>query len=180
MMLAVSRLPVVGVIGSSSDACQERAAAVGRWLAGQGVQLVTGGGGGVMGAVSRAFAEVPNRRGSVIGIVPAAGPDAPTVPKPGYPNEWVEIPIYTHLHLSGRRGEEPLSRNHLVVLTSAVIVALPGGPGTASELRLALKYGRPVIAHLKSRSEIEGLPDGVRVEPDLEQIKEFVLGELSR
>jgi predicted Rossmann-fold nucleotide-binding protein len=133
-----------------------------------------------MGAVSRAFAEVPDRRGSVLGIVPAAGPDTPTVPKPGYPNEWVEIPIYTHLHLSGRHGEEPLSRNHLVVLTSAVIIALPGGPGTASELRLALKYGRPVIAYLKWCGEIEGMPDGVRVEPDLEQVKEFVLRELSR
>jgi uncharacterized protein (TIGR00725 family) len=180
MMPTVLRLPVIGVIGSNSDACPERAAAVGRWLAEQGVHLVTGGGGGVMGAVGRAFAEVPDRRGSVIGIVPAAGPDSPTVPKPGYPNEWVEIPIYTHLHLSGRQGEAPLSRNHLVVLTSAVIVALPGGPGTASELRLALKYRRPVIAHLKSRGEIEGLPDGVRVEPDLEQVKEFVLRELSR
>jgi uncharacterized protein (TIGR00725 family) len=179
-MPAVTRLSIVGVIGSNSDACQERAGAVGRWLAGQGVHLVTGGGGGVMGAVSRAFAEVPDRRGCVLGIVPAAAPDAPTVPKPGYPNEWVEIPIYTHLHLSGRQGEESLSRNHLVVLTAAVIIALPGGPGTASEVRLALRYNRPVIAHLKSRGEIEGLPDGVPVEPELGKVQEFVLRELSR
>jgi uncharacterized protein (TIGR00725 family) len=179
-MPAVSRLPVVGVIGSSSDPCLERAGAVGHWLAGLGVHLVTGGGGGVMGAVSRAFAEVPNRRGSVLGIVPSAAPESPAVPKPGYPNQWVEIPIFTHLPLSGRRGEEPLSRNHLVVLTSAVIIALPGGPGTASELRLALRYGRPVIAYLKSRDEIEGLPDGAIAEPDLEKVKEFVLRELAK
>ena len=70
--MTVTRLPVVGVLGSGSVAHEERARTLGRWLAGQGVHLLTGGGGGVMSAVSRAFSEVPNRRGLVIGIVPSA------------------------------------------------------------------------------------------------------------
>jgi len=45
----------------------------------------------------------------------------------------------------GEEGGTPGSRNHLVVLSGDVIVALPGGAGTASELRLAREYARPVI-----------------------------------
>src|SRR4051794_7410744 len=100
-MAAVPRLPIVGVIGSGSDDCPERSAAVGRWLAGQGVHLLTGAGAGVMRAVSRAFAETPGRQGLVLGIVPCAAGDTPDVSKSGYPNDWVEVPIRTHLHLSG-------------------------------------------------------------------------------
>jgi uncharacterized protein (TIGR00725 family) len=178
-MASVPRLPIVGVIGSSADAHQDRAAALGAWLAGQGVHLVTGGGLGVMQAVSKAFFEAPARKGLVLGIIPAAAENAPD-PKKGYPNDWVEVPILTHLHLSGEQGEKPLSRNHLVVLTSAVIIAMPGGTGTASEVQLAMKYRRPVIAYLKSRDEIQGLPAGTRVEPDLDRIKAFVCEQLAK
>ncbi len=179
-MASVPRLPIVGVIGSGSDDFEDRAAAVGAWLAGQGVHLLTGAGAGVMRAVSKAFFEVPSRKGLVLGIVPSSAEHSPAIAKPGYPNDWVEVPIRTHLHLSGRRGEEPLSRNHLVALTSALIIAMPGGPGTASEVRLAIRYGRPVIAYLKTQAEIEGLPDGVRVEPDFNKVKAFVAEELAK
>jgi uncharacterized protein (TIGR00725 family) len=179
-MASVPRLPIVGVIGSGTDDVEERAAAIGCWLAGRGVHLLTGAGAGVMRAVSKAFFEAPGRKGLVLGIVPSAGEDSPQVPKDGYPNDWVEVPIRTHLPLSGRRGEEPLSRNHIVVLTSALIIAMPGGPGTASEVRLALKYRRPVIAYLKQPGEIDGLPDGVRWEPDLEKVEAFIAGELAK
>jgi uncharacterized protein (TIGR00725 family) len=179
-MASVPRLPIVGVIGAGSDDCQERSAAVGRWLAGQGVHILTGAGAGVMCAVSRAFFEAPGRKGLVIGIVPCAAGDSPDVPKSGYPNDWVEVPIRTHLHLSGTRGTELPSRNHIVALTSSVIIALPGGPGTASEVRLALKYRRPVIAYLSAPGEIAGLPDGVRVEPDLDRVKEYVSQVLAK
>jgi predicted Rossmann-fold nucleotide-binding protein len=60
------------------------------------------------------------------------------------------------------------------VLSSNVVIALPGGWGTASEVSLALRYGRPVIAYLGARDEIPELPDSVRVEGDLEKVKEFV------
>jgi predicted Rossmann-fold nucleotide-binding protein len=128
-----------------------------------------------MTAVSKAFAETPGRTGLVLGIVPCAAAGTPEVPKPGYPNDWVEVPIRTHLHLSGVRGEEPGSRNHLVVLTATVLVALPGGAGTASEVQLARRYNKPIIAHLKSRDEIPGLPPEVRVEAELDRVTEFVL-----
>ena len=65
------RLPIVGVMGSGAEPHAERAAEVGRWLAAIGVHLLTGGGGGVMAAVARAFHETPERRGLVIGILPA-------------------------------------------------------------------------------------------------------------
>jgi predicted Rossmann-fold nucleotide-binding protein len=127
-----------------------------------------------MNAVSRAFSEVPARRGLVIGIVPSASEGAAAEPRQGYPNPWVEITVFTHLPMSGRSGTDPMSRNHINVLSSNVLVALPGGSGTASEVSLAIRYGRPVVAYLRARDEIPELPAAVRVEGDLERIKEFV------
>ena len=66
----MSRLPIVAVVGSGSRSHLECASALGRWLAECGVHLLTGGGGGVMAAVSRSFHDTPNRRGLVIGILP--------------------------------------------------------------------------------------------------------------
>ncbi|MBI4272130.1 MAG: molybdenum cofactor carrier protein [Candidatus Rokubacteria bacterium] len=169
----VPRLPIVGVLGSGTEAHAERAEAVGAWLATERVHLLTGAGGGVMEAVSRAFYATPGRTGLVIGIVPGVSGGRPAAGG-GYPNPWVEVPVYTHLPLSGRQGTDPLSRNHINVLTSDVLIALPGSHGTASEVRLAVRYGRPLVAYLSSRSQIPGLPAAVRVEPDLEQVKGFV------
>jgi predicted Rossmann-fold nucleotide-binding protein len=133
-----------------------------------------------MSAVSRAFSEVPTRRGLVIGIIPGATQWEASEPRPGYPNPWVEMAVFTHLQMSGRDGMDPMSRNHLNVLSSNVLVALPGGSGTASEVSLALRYGRPVIAYLRSRDEIPDLPAAVRAEGDLEKIKEFVREKIGR
>jgi len=166
------RLPVIGVIGSGSSSHSERASRLGRWLAGKGVHLLTGGGGGVMASVSRAFYEFEGRQGSVIGIIPCQ--EVPVQPKPGYPNPWIEIPIFTHLPLSGTHGTEPLSRNHINILSSDVIVALPGGAGTASEVALALTYLRPIIAFLRSSEEIPGLPGQVPVQSDFDAVCTFI------
>lgn len=172
----IQRLPIVGVMGSGVDAWADRADPLGRWLAGQGVHLLTGGGGGVMAAVSQAFVEVSGRRGLALGILP--GGDRPGVTPDGYPNRSIEIPIRTHLPRTGTRGEDPLSRNHLNVLTAAVIVALPGGPGTASEVRLAVGYGTPVIGFLAERSEIPDLPEEVPVSASLAGVQAFVVRAL--
>jgi uncharacterized protein (TIGR00725 family) len=177
--MTVARLPVVGVLGSGGVAHQERAQPLGRWLAGLGVHLLTGGGGGVMTAVSRAFSEVTDRRGLVIGVVPSAAAGAASEARQGYPNPWVEITVFTHLHRSGRSGTDPMSRNHINVLSSNVLVALPGGSGTASEISLALRYDRPVIAYLRAREEIPDLPDAVQAEDDLGKVKEFVRQNLT-
>lgn len=142
---------VVGVIGSGTDDHLQITEPIGRWLAGKDCDLINGGGGGIMAAVSRAFAETPNRKGNVIGVIPASGPcDTPAArsaysPPDGYPNPWVDIPVYTHLHLSGPSGKETASRNSIIILSSAVVVAFPGGEGTRSEIQLALEYGKPLL-----------------------------------
>jgi uncharacterized protein (TIGR00725 family) len=168
------------VIGSGASATPN-AGLVGAWLAEEEVHLVTGGGSGVMDAVSEAFcrARPPGRRGAILGILPGSLDD-PTREKPGYPNRWVEIAIQTHLPLSGEQGQHPLSRNHLIVLTASVIVAMPGSYGTGSEVSLAVKYGRPVVAFLEDGETIPRIPPEVPVAPDLEAVKRFVRSALGR
>ena len=169
----MSRLPIVGVMGSSEHRHPKKAWALGAWLATEGVHLLNGGGTGVMAAVSEAFASVPGRRGVAIGVLPEQAA-VPAERRASYPNPWIDVPIRTHLPLLGERGAEPLSRNHINILTSDVIVALPGGPGTLSEVQLARRYGRPVVAWLDRRDEIPGLPDDVQVESDFEKVQAFV------
>ena len=175
----MAQLPIVGVMGSGTEAHEPRAQQVGSWLATEGVHLLTGGGGGVMASVSRAFHETPGRRGLVIGVLPSR-PSASSEPRPGYPNPWVEIPIYTHLPFSGERGTDPLSRNHINVLTSDVVIFLPGAAGTASEAELAVSYQRPAVGYLVSRSEIPGLAASVPVTSSFEELQRIVRAELSR
>jgi predicted Rossmann-fold nucleotide-binding protein len=54
------------------------------------------------------------------------------------------------------------------------VVALPGGHGTASEVRLALQYKTPLVAFLSDREDIPGLAREAYVEPDFENVKSFV------
>jgi uncharacterized protein (TIGR00725 family) len=134
-------------MGSGAERHDALAAPLGCWLAAQGVHLLTGGGGGVMAAVAEAFASVRERQGLVIGVLKGhPGPDGRVVV--ATPNPWIDLPIRTHLPLSGDQGTEQPSRNHINVLTSDVVVVLPGGAGTRSEVVLALRYGRPVVAFL--------------------------------
>jgi uncharacterized protein (TIGR00725 family) len=174
----VGRRRVVGVLGSGREEHRELAVPLGRWLAGAGVHLLTGAGGGVMGAVSESFAAVSPRAGAVIGIVPgladARGHEAPS----GYPNPWTEIAIFTHLPLRGSRGTEPLSRNHVNVLSSDVLVALPGGAGTASEIALALRYGKPIVAWVAGAATTPDLPAEVPRRQDLEGVTAFIRAHL--
>lgn len=144
------RRTIIGVMGSSRARYEELAFPLGIWLGQHGYHLLTGGGEGVMAAVSEGFASVPDRKGVIIGIIPAQelyqGMNrANFQTKPGYPHDRVEIPIITHLPLSATQGKENLSRNHINVLTSRVIIALPGGPGTISEIELALEYRKPLL-----------------------------------
>lgn len=173
-----NRRPIVGIMGSGEVEWAERTTDLGQWLAGKGVHLLTGGGRGVMASISRAFFDVPERKGSVIGVLPCQADDPDCRPKEGYPNPWVEIPIVTHLPLSGSQGADPLSRNHINILSSDIIIALPGGAGTLSEVMLAVKYQRPLVAYLHERSELSGLPPTVPIVNTLEGVQEFVLKQL--
>lgn len=121
---------VVGVIGAGEYA-DERAEAhafqLGTLIAQAGWAVLSGGrDAGVMRAVNAGAKQVP---GSLtVGILPdaetPAGPD-------------VDLVIVTDLG-SGR--------NNLIVLTSQVVIACGrGGPGTVSEVALALKAGKPVV-----------------------------------
>ena len=90
--------PCVGVIGSGTEMHSQLSEPLGRWLAEQDYDLINGGGEGVMAAVSQAFAKIPDRKGNVIGVIPASDPcDSPEArsayaPLEGYPNAWVDIP----------------------------------------------------------------------------------------
>ncbi len=147
------RTKIVGVMGSGQDAHAELAQVVGRIVARLGCSILTGAGGGVMEAASRAFKEArkSDSKGVVIGVVKAGKvgdkdkgkkndkkkKDDKRVYRMGKLNEHVEIPIFTHLPESSK---SPASRNHINVLTSDALVFLPGGEGTRSELELAAEY----------------------------------------
>ena len=164
----------VGVIGSGTDEHDEHARPVGEALAELGVNLLTGGGLGVMRAVSRAFIRSSHARGICIGIIPCASRSDRATPKPGYPNEFVELAIYTHLPYSGSQGTDDLSRNHINVLSCAAIVALSGEAGTASELSLAVRYGKPVVAYSPSPGFVRQIPASVSRVDSIDGIKAFV------
>ncbi len=168
--------PIVGVMGSGHSYEVDSAEKLGCWLASIGVNLLTGGGQGVMEGVSKSFANHDSRDGLVIGVVPGRF-DAKAkkyVCHDGYPNPWVEIVIYTHLPWSGNRGTDDSSRNHINVLSADVIILLPGGYGTSSEAELAIRYHKPVIAWLEDRSQIPELNSKVSVVHDFGDVKKFV------
>jgi uncharacterized protein (TIGR00725 family) len=168
------RRPVVGVMGSSTRAFEDLAVPLGRWLASAGVHLLTGGGVGTMEAVSRAFADVQPRAGLVVGVLPADLPDGVAVPRAGYPNPSVEIAIFTHLPLSGITGTDPRSRNHINILSSDVVIVLPGNEGTESEMTLAVRYKKPVIAFFGDHAVEWQPPQGVPIARTMAEVEAFV------
>jgi hypothetical protein len=100
---ALHGLPIVAIIGSGSaeHSSGRLAAELGMLVARQHCHLLTGGGSGVMLDASRGFVSVKERPGLTIGVIPRATHGGP---KPGYPNELIEIPIFTHLD-----GADPAS-----------------------------------------------------------------------
>jgi uncharacterized protein (TIGR00725 family) len=125
-----TRRPVIGVMGASEAeaASLEAARRLGRLVAEAGWVLLTGGRPvGVMEAACAGAKSVP---GSLtIGILPT-GPEGPV-------SAYVDVAVFTGL------GE---ARNAVNVLSSDVVVACGvKGAGTASEVALALKTGRPTV-----------------------------------
>jgi len=130
--ISVKRKPVViGVMGGhrADSKATEEAHRLGAAIAGKGYVLLTGGGGGVMKAAS---AGAWNAGGLVIAVLPNERGN----PLKEYPHEYVDIPIYTGM------GD---GRNAVNAKAPDIVVALKGGPGTLSEIALALKSGTPVI-----------------------------------
>jgi uncharacterized protein (TIGR00725 family) len=121
---------VIGVMGPAEcDAAEAAlAGAVGAAVAERGAVLLTGGRGGVMAA---AAAGARAAGGLTIGVLPGAS--AAATP----PNPDIDIALFTGL------GE---ARNWINVCASDAVIAIGGGWGTLSEIALAVKAGRPVIA----------------------------------
>jgi len=100
---------------------------LGALIAKEGWILLNGGrASGIMEASARGAKE---NRGLTIGILPGTDPD--------WASEYIDIPILTGIGLA---------RNYVNVLSSAVVVALPGRTGTISEIALALNVGKKVIS----------------------------------
>ena len=153
------RTKIIGVMGSGNDDHVQLSKDVGNVIAKLDYHLLNGGGGGVMCAVSEAFSKTPDRRGHVIGVIRAKHKtqldDVTGIRNyspSNLPNKWIEIPIFTHLKDSGRKGKEESSRNHINVLTADLVVGLPGGSGTLSEIELAIEYEVPLIFYTGSEN----------------------------
>ena len=118
----------IGVMGPGhpdpeAEALAER---VGKLIAEADAVLICGGLGGAMKAAARGAKEAG---GLVAGILPGTSPaDA---------NPYVDIAIATGM------GN---ARNSINALSSGAVIAVRGAAGTLSEIALALKSGRPVVA----------------------------------
>jgi uncharacterized protein (TIGR00725 family) len=128
-------IAVVGAAKARSEVC-ELAYAVGREIAAHGATLICGGRGGVMEAAARGAREA---NGRTIGILPTDDPNDA--------NPHIEFAVATGM------GQ---GRNVIVVASAGAVIAFEGEGGTLSEIGLALKLGRPVIA-LRAWDEIAGI-----------------------
>jgi predicted Rossmann-fold nucleotide-binding protein len=170
----LQRRKIIGVMGSGREEYREWVVPLARWLAEHGYDLLTGAGEGVMRVAAEAFVAVPGRRGLSVGIIPGEVVEGVYKPPPGYPNPNVELPVFTHLPLRGARGREPMSRNHVNVLTAHALVFLPGGPGTLSEAELTLQYSKAAILFGPER-EFRRFPAALERTDSLERICEWLL-----
>lgn len=122
-------MKIVGVMGGSVCSKEEYEIAyeVGKLIALEGYILLCGGGFGVMEAVSKGAFE---SGGLTVGIMPGSNREESP------PNPYIKIPIFTGMSDG---------RNSINVKSSDVVIAIGGGPGTLSEIALALKNKKPVI-----------------------------------
>jgi len=118
---------LVGVIGTSNASPSIAALAyeTGRLLAQKGCTVLCGGMGGVMEEAARGAASAG---GTSIGLLPREASEA--------------NPYLTHAIATGL-GE---ARNFLITHASPVLIAIGGGLGTLSEIAMALRLGKRVVA----------------------------------
>ncbi|MFC1507269.1 TIGR00725 family protein [Thermoproteota archaeon] len=121
----MKQITVIGSAQSISSDVYQMAEELGKAIASRGAVLITGGRGGVMEAVCKGAKE---KQGLTVGILPGCDKDA---------NPYVDIIIVTGM------GD---GRNIINIKSADAIIAVNGGAGTLSEIALALKTGRKVIA----------------------------------
>ncbi|UCD34278.1 MAG: TIGR00725 family protein [Nitrospiraceae bacterium] len=129
---------IISVIGAGS--CDREiygiAEEVGRLAAEKKAIIITGGLGGVMEAASKGASRAG---GITVGILP--GFDRREA------NPYVSVPVATGLSHA---------RNVIVARSADAVIAVSGEYGTLSEIAIALKLGKPVIA-LHSWDTISGV-----------------------
>ncbi len=145
----------IGVIGSSR--CDDRlyriAMRVGELLAERGCVVVNGGLGGVMEASARG---AKMRGGTTVGIVPGDSKEEA--------NPYIDIVVVTNM------GH---ARNVVIAHTCDALIAVGGEYGTISEMAIALKVGKKVVA-----IDPPVVLPGVRVVETPEEAVEEVLRDL--
>ncbi len=118
----------VAVVGS--ERCDERiyrmAYEVGRLLAERGCVVINGGLGGVMEASS---AGAKLKGGLTVGIIPSDRKEDA--------NQYIDVVIVTDM------GH---ARNVIIAQSCDAMIAVGGGYGTISEMAIALKLGKKVVA----------------------------------
>jgi uncharacterized protein (TIGR00725 family) len=139
--------PYVAVIGPSLASADEidLAREVGALLATRGAIVVCGGHGGVMEAVCKGATQ---HGGQTVGVLPG--------------NDRTEGNAYLTIALPTGLGE---LRNGLVVRAADAVIAVGGSWGTMSEIALAVRGGKPVIA-LKGWQLQPGAASAVSAELD--------------
>jgi uncharacterized protein (TIGR00725 family) len=120
--------PYVSVVGSGASSGQlyEEARQVGRLVAERGGTVICGGRSGVMEAAARGATEVG---GVAIGILPD--------------EDRRQANAFLSFSIATGAGH---ARNLAVVCSGDVVIAVGGEYGTLSEIGLARKVGRPVVA----------------------------------
>tara|TARA_B100001971_G_scaffold197379_1_gene206002 strand:- start:132 stop:605 length:474 start_codon:yes stop_codon:yes gene_type:complete len=121
-------LKQIAIIGSAekvSPEVEQMAEEIGRGIARSGAVLISGGRKGVMEASCRG---AKKENGLVVGILPKTNDQA---------NQFVDICIVTDM------GD---ARNVLNVNSADAVISVCGGAGTLSEIALALKAGKRVVA----------------------------------
>lgn len=145
----LKKLQIVGVMGSGKDKMSELAEPLGEALARLPVHLLTGGGYGVMQSVAKGFTSVVEREGLSIGCIPMRldGANQYQTASKSYPNPYIELPLYTPLDVYKPSAPDAISRNYVNILTSNLVIALPGGNGTKQEVELAQRFNKATLLY---------------------------------
>lgn len=136
-------------MGSGKDKMSYLAEPLGETLAHLPVHLLTGGGYGIMYSVSKGFTSVTQREGLSIGCIPMRSDTTGqyrTTSK-SYPNPYIEVPLYTPLDVYKPSEPDAITRNYVNILTSNLVIALPGGKGTKQEVELAQRFNKATLLY---------------------------------
>ncbi len=121
----MKQIAIIGSAEKVSPEVEQMAEEIGRGIARSGAVLISGGRKGVMEASCRG---AKKENGLVVGILPKTNDQA---------NQFVDICIVTDM------GD---ARNVLNVNSADAVISVCGGAGTLSEIALALKAGKRVVA----------------------------------